>query len=363
MKAAAAQLHSHRTADAMADVLMTTNILCESTIQSHSNRTDNKIMNDRYVFQSVVGEGTFGQTIKALDTRTNVKVAVKYIKDIINASMEEIHNEIQILRVLNCSTNRGRETVVAMMDWFEKDGHPCYVFEYLSCTLDGLLKNKKLNGSELRYIGHALTMSAAFLSSMGIVHGDLKPENVMFNELGELKVVDFGMSFYENNPNCDLCQTRTYRAPEVCLYLKFGCAVDVWSIGCIMAECYSRKPLLKSRNELQHFQMMAEIFGMLPDEMIENCPVKSGYFTKVYGIWQIKDSGHRFSGQSTKSISSALRIKNNTPNEILFVDLLEKMLAICPSSRITASDALKHPFISESSGGRNGRIELPSSLS
>ena len=347
----------------MAEVIMTTNIFCKSDAQSHSNRSGDKMMNDRYLFQSVVGEGTFGQTIKALDTRTNDKVAVKYIKDIINASMEEIYNEVQILRVLNCSTNRGRETIVAMMDLFEKDGHPCYVFEYLPCTLAGLLKNKKLNVSELKYIGHALTTSAAFLSSMGIVHGDLKPENVMFNEMGKLKVVDFGMSFYENNPNCDLCQTRIYRAPEVCLYLKFGCAVDVWSIGCIMAECYSRKPLLKSKNELQHFQMMAEIFGMLPDEMIENCPVKSGYFTKVDGIWQIKDSGHRFSGHSTKSISSALRIKNNTPNEILFVDLLEKMLDICPSSRITASHALKHPFISELCDGRSGRIELPSCFS
>ena len=170
-----------------------------------------------------------------------------------------------------------------------------------------------------------------YLHENWILHRDLKPSNILMSSGGILKLIDFGLSTdYPSDTGQMLSQVATiwYRAPELCFGAKYyGPAIDMWSVGCIFAEMFLGKPFLQSANltDMGQLQTIADVFGPI---VWQGCDKLPG-FIKVEPKVPILSLSERF---------PALR---NQPDAL---DLLAKLFILDPSKRISADEALNHPY-------------------
>ena len=283
--------------------------------------TDGALLHDRYVLGRVIGKGSFARVIVAYDIVTDTRVAVKVIKRS-DAFQAQALKEIEVLRVLGggggargpegtgeAFTRVGHPCVVRMLDAFvhrganvaagmdesgggaegaeastEVDGEQrntagfrCLVFELLSHSLYDVLRATRFRGVSLgltRKFSRQIFSALSYLRSHGLVHCDLKPENVLLcsTDRTAVKLIDFGSSCWAGETSdFTYVQSRFYRAAEVILGLPYGCPADVWSLGCIMVELHSGKPLFPGKDEREQLRKITEALGEVPREMVERC--------------------------------------------------------------------------------------------
>jgi len=176
-----------------------------------------------------------------------------------------------------------------------------------------------------------------YIHSAGVVHRDLKPNNLLVNSNCDLKIADFGMGRAASGPKINLTlleyvTTRWYTAPEGLLYHQdYGSAVDVWSVGCIFAELLGRKPLFPGKDVYKQIELILDIKGTPSSEEIAAIP-----------------------SEKVRAYVESLPFKKGTSLSELYptasvagIDLLDKMLAFDPKKRITVTQALSHPFLAE----------------
>ena len=273
--------------------------------------------------------------------------------------------------------------------------HQCLVFEMLSLNLYELLKNTQFGGVSLNLIrkfAKQVLKALAFLatSDVDIIHCDLKPENILLRhpKKSGVKVIDFGSSCRSNKRMYSYIQSRFYRSPEVIMGLPYGVAIDMWSLGCILAEMHTGEPLFSGSDQFDQMQKIVKLLGMVPSEMLEQSAstVKSQFFEKKTSPtgqeeWRLRQTKKPMSVVSksetssptdtsdpkepvvpstnpiaslTEVITAGNRQKKKFPpseaynsqrNYELFIDLVYKMLAYKPEHRIKPHEALNHPFI------------------
>lgn len=267
--------------------------------------------------------------------------------------------------------------------------HQCLVFEMLSLNLYELLKNTQFGGVSLNLIrkfGKQVLKALAFLarSDVDIIHCDLKPENILLRhpKKSGVKVIDFGSSCRSNKRMYSYIQSRFYRSPEVMLGLPYSVAIDMWSLGCILAEMHTGEPLFSGSDQFDQMQKIVKLLGMVPTPMLEKSSdsVKLQFFQKTesatgedeWRLRQTKQSQTKADAPaptepaepivpSTDPIASLKAVitagnrqkkkfppseaYNSQRNYELFVDLVYKMLAYKPEDRIKPEEAMNHPFI------------------
>jgi len=191
--------------------------------------------------------------------------------------------------------------------------------------------------SEIKTLMHQFLSAIAHLHDNWVLHRDLKTSNLLYNNKGMMKVADFGLAREYGSPLKPYTHnvvTLWYRAPELLLGMKdYTTAVDMWSVGCIFAELISKQPLIQSRSEIDQIDKIFKLLGTANDK-----------------IWP------GFSSlPNAKKMSFAVQPYNNLrqkfPPETLTeagFDLLNKFLTYDPAKRITAAEALNHPYFSES---------------
>jgi dual specificity tyrosine-phosphorylation-regulated kinase 1 len=263
----------------------------------------------------------------------------------------------------------------------------------LSLNLYELLKNTQFGGVSLNLIrkfAKQVLKSLEFLarSDVDIIHCDLKPENILLRhpKKSGVKVIDFGSSCRSNKRMYSYIQSRFYRSPEVMLGLPYSVAIDMWSLGCILAEMHTGEPLFSGSDQFDQMRKIVSLLGMVPDGMLDRGgdQTKLQFFEQVRtasgrSVWTIRqtkrptsksDSSSTQQEQPTKTvvpstdpiasltevITAGSRQKKKFPpseahnsprNYQLFVDLVYQMLAYEPSERIKPHEALNHPFILE----------------
>ncbi|XP_029704899.1 serine/threonine-protein kinase ppk15-like [Takifugu rubripes] len=150
-----------------------------------------------FVVQEIIGEGTFGQVARCQDINTKGTVALKFIKDA--KYLKSGQREKNILQCIHSSLRESHAHFVKLLDHFQHNSQLCLVYEMLSLDLHKaikLRKRKPFGLSEIRPIAKQLFMALSDLKKLGILHTDLKPDNVMLVHQTELKIklIDFGLA-------------------------------------------------------------------------------------------------------------------------------------------------------------------------
>jgi len=314
-----------------------------------------ELFNNRYEIINYLGKGTYGVVTKAYDIVNGVNVALKIIKNS-SAFTKQAQIEIKILNKLNRFDSSGIFKTVKLLDTFVFKNHVCLVFEYLSISLYELISYNSFRGlslSVVRKIAHQLFLSLAFLRSSNIhtIHCDLKPENIMLIKRNHtaLKLIDFGSACDNNSKKYKYVQSRFYRAPEVVYGMDYSYPADMWSVGCILVELLTGKPLFSGSTETEQVVKYINVLGMPPLYMIKKCPkVRKLFIPTPSGDYQL----HQVLKKSVCHIDLQRIIFDckythpiNTPGVFTkFYELISNILVYSPDFRMTPAMALKHSF-------------------
>jgi serine/threonine protein kinase len=300
----------------------------------------------RYEFKKFIGQGAYGTVVAVSDSATNQDVAIKKIKSVFDNIIDakRILREIRIMRFLNHKNISNLIDLMRPPSESVEDFNDVYIVMPLMDTdLHRVIySQQKLTDQHIQFLLFQLLSAVHYMETAKVIHRDLKPPNILVNAACELRICDFGLARtlteeMEKDPTLYVV-TRWYRAPE----LLFGCnkytsAIDIWSVGCILAELIGRKPLFPGDDYLQQIQLIVNVIGQPSQTDLDS----------------LKDQGDSEEG-------AAVRYLRDLPTQTkvfwrelpqlskatdLCLDLLDKLLTFNANTRITAAQALKHPYL------------------
>jgi dual specificity tyrosine-phosphorylation-regulated kinase 2/3/4 len=298
----------------------------------------------RYEIICSLGRGAFGQVVKAFDYKRSEEVAIKIIR---NSSQltRQASLEIKLLNLLRTKDAQDERNVVKMKNYFMFRNHVCISFELMSLNLYDFMKNSQFKGMNLTLvlrIAVQILVALGLLRSLNVIHCDLKPENILFKQAGKsgIKLVDFGSSCLADQTIHSYIQSRFYRAPEVIMELKYSRPIDMWSLGCILAELVNGIPIFPGENEVQMLLRMQEILGPVPVKLAASSPRRQEFFNADFSPVLVKDRKSRVHRPSTLSLEQVVRCEDSA-----FLDFISRCLTWDPADRLQPDAALKHPWI------------------
>uniref|UniRef100_A0A480N984 mitogen-activated protein kinase n=1 Tax=Sus scrofa TaxID=9823 RepID=A0A480N984_PIG len=222
-----------------------------------------------------VGSGAYGSVCSAYDTRLRQRVAVKKLsrpfQSLIHA--RRTYRELRLLKHLK------HENVIGLLDVFTpatsiEDFSEVYlVTTLMGADLNNIVKCQALSDEHVQFLVYQLLRGLKYIHSAGIIHRDLKPSNVAVNEDCELRILDFGLARQADEEMTGYVATRWYRAPEIMLnWMHYNQTVDIWSVGCIMAELLTGRTLFPGTDHINQLQQIMRLTGTPPAYLINRMP-------------------------------------------------------------------------------------------
>uniref|UniRef100_A0A0G2KB06 mitogen-activated protein kinase n=1 Tax=Rattus norvegicus TaxID=10116 RepID=A0A0G2KB06_RAT len=308
-----------------------------------------------------VGSGAYGSVCSAYDARLRQKVAVKKLsrpfQSLIHA--RRTYRELRLLKHLK------HENVIGLLDVFTpatsiEDFSEVYlVTTLMGADLNNIVKCQALSDEHVQFLVYQLLRGLKYIHSAGIIHRvgaaegeghplclgswpyhthalctlqDLKPSNVAVNEDCELRILDFGLARQADEEMTGYVATRWYRAPEIMLnWMHYNQTVDIWSVGCIMAELLQGKALFPGNDYIDQLKRIMEVVGTPSPEVLAKI---SSEHARTY-IQSLPP-------MPQKDLSSVFHGANP-----LAVDLLGRMLVLDSDQRVSAAEALAHAYFSQ----------------
>jgi dual specificity tyrosine-phosphorylation-regulated kinase 2/3/4 len=301
----------------------------------------------RYEIIKMLGKGNFGQVVLCEDHKRHEKVALKIVRNKKRFN-QQATVEIKILQTLRENDLDGTHNIVKIKNYFVFRKHICMTFDQLSMNLYELLHKNNFEGLSLSLITHLvyqLLMCLDFAYRFEIIHCDLKPENIMLvhPDKYDINVIDFGSSCFLSERLYTYIQSRFYRAPEIILGIPYTPAIDMWSLGCIVAEFYTGYPLFIGESEHDQLLFIMETIGLPPLNVLL-LSTRSKLFFESNGSPKIIPNKKGIKRMpSTKKLSDTL---NGAPSNLL--DFVTKCLDWDPNTRMKPFEGLEHPWIKES---------------
>ena len=298
---------------------------------------------DRYTFFRKVGEGYFGQVFQVQHCITKEISAVKCIK-------MRSGNEFPIgdLREIRVMLTLQHENLLRLKEicynfhnsLFNSNAQFYLVVEFCERNLTQLIAQTYLpNGAKKALLGQ-LFKGLSYLHSNHVMHRDLKPCNILVNDRGVLKIGDFGLSrFITQFCEPDEAERETFTGPVITLWYRppeilfndrqYGKAVDMWSVGCIMAEFWTRYPILQGVNEYDQLLRIITICGSINSQVYPGVERLNSVL--------LTNMPSNYKRRVRESLSYVV-------DEVNALDLIDKLLVCDPKQRITVDEALSHEY-------------------
>lgn len=234
-------------------------------------------------------------------------------------------------------------------------GHLCISTELLDMNLYEFIKAHSFRGFSLKIIRRftkQILSSLVLLKQRKVIHCDLKPENILLRHPlhAEIKVIDFGSSCFEHEKVYTYIQSRFYRSPEVILGMTYGMPIDMWSVGCILAELYTGVPIFPGENEQEQLACIMEVFGPPEKHLIEKSTRKKLFFDSMGKPRLTVSSKGRRRRPSSKTLQQVLKCDDDG-----FLDFISRCLRWDPERRLRPEDAVRHEFIT----GQKAPVAIP----
>ncbi|XP_028775824.1 mitogen-activated protein kinase 3 [Neltuma alba] len=283
-----------------------------------------------------IGRGAYGIVCSLLNTETNESVAVKKIANAFDNLMDAKRTlrEIKLLRHLD------HENVIALRDVIppplRREFTDVYMaMELMDTDLHHIIRsNQILSEEHCQYFLYQILRGLKYIHSANIIHRDLKPSNLLLNANCDLKICDFGLArtTLENDFMTEYVVTRWYRAPELLLNSSdYTSAIDVWSVGCIFMELMNKKPLFPGKDHVHQMRLLTELLGTPTEADI--------------GLVKNEDARRYIRQLPQYPRQSLARVFPHV--HPLAIDLIDRMLTIDPTRRITVEEALAHPYLAK----------------
>lgn len=317
----------------------------------------------RYEMLKVIGKGSFGSVVRAFDHKTMQHVALKMVRNE-KRFHQQAQEEIRILKHLRERDVNNTMNVIHMFDHFVFREHVCITFELLSLNLYELTRKNKFLGFSLHLIrrfAYSLLKCLEALHENRIIHCDLKPENVLLKQQSRsgIKVIDFGSSCFESKRIHSYIQSRFYRSPETILGAEYGLPIDMWSLGCILAELATGQPLLPGENEADQLACMMELIGLPPESLLlKSKSSRVRQFFSSRGLPRYCATEMLPSGKIVLLGGRSMRGKHRGPpatrswqdalcgnSDANFINFVRRCLEWDPKERMTPQAALRHPWL------------------
>lgn len=243
--------------------------------------------------------------------------------------------EIMFLQDLN-----GHENIVRLLNVLKADNDQdiYLICDYMESDLHAVIRANILEEIHKQYIIYQLLKSLKYMHSGQMLHRDIKPSNILLNSDCQVKVCDFGLarSIVQQNDNAqnpvltDYVATRWYRAPEILLgSTSYTKGVDLWSVGCILGELLSGKPIFPGTSTMNQLDRIMEVTGRPSQEDVE--AIKSPFAATML---------------DSLPMSRPRPLKEMFPSaSVEALDLLRLCMQFNPTKRISAKEALRHPYV------------------
>ena len=328
---------------------------------------------------------------------------IKNTKDFFDQSLDEI----KILELLRQTGKCHENNILVMKTFFYHREHLIIVTELLRQNLFEFGKFILDHDEEpyftlprLGYITRQCLIALRFVHKLGLVHSDIKPENLLLASYSraQVKVIDFGSSCYLTDRQSSYIQSRSYRAPEVVLGLPYDGKIDVWSMGCVVAEMFTGEVTFQNDSMVSMLSRIEAICGPFPRHMIAQGRQSCRFFTKCGLLFEKVSGGGDDDGRKTPDVSedddsdagrptvfdifqpktttlsarlgfaadlhdrytAGTALSQTEKQEAMFVDFVRKSLSIDPDSRPSAAEALKHPWMVYAASLTEEDIKYPS---
>ena len=366
----------------------------------------------QYLVEGELGSAAFSTAYRCVDLNSGegpddqeevcLKV-IKNTKDFFDQSLDEI----KILELLRQTGKCHEKRIVEMRTFFYHREHLIIVTELLRQNLFEFGKFIIDNDEEpyftvprLAYVTRQVLVALEFVHRLGLVHSDVKPENILLSSYSraQVKLIDFGSSCYLTDRQSSYIQSRSYRAPEVVLGLPYDGRIDIWSLGCVVAEMFTGEVTFQNDSIVSMLSRIEAICGPFPRHMIAQGRQSGRFFAKSGLLFEKvadeKDESGHDSDESddddsnearrqyvdifqpkTTSISARLgfdadlmdrfdadiMLTKEESRQALFVDFVRKLLTIDSDARPTARQALQHPWMMYAETLTEEDIKYPSS--
>ena len=318
-------------------------------------------IDEKYEFIKQIGLGSFSAVCSCYDRKDNRNVAIKKVTN----AFDDLEDALHILREIKILSFFDHDNIVTLLDVPKPDNKLTYNDVYVITDLMEtdlhrvIYARQELTDEHIQYFIYQILRGTLYFHSAKVIHRDLKPANILANKNCDLKICDFGLDHGKikdddksvqnliDNPSLpieysnsviyedskrelnDRNISRWYRAPEAILSPdSYGKPVDIWSIGCILAELLGRQPLFPADNNLDELQKIISVLGSPSDNDLD-------FITDQ----KIKTFVSRLAKRTKQSFN--LMFSNANP---VALDLLGKMLTFSPKKRYTVEQCISHPY-------------------